>query len=272
MTGHDPLTAESLATTRRSEDTPGMREFMEFLREVCRILVECGCSSNRIELLAQKLGASWEFEVETLAIPTGVWITVRKNHRNMVDLSRVRSWSVDLDRLAKVNELVESIYHHSISIADAIAALEQIKNAQPAYGKLLTTFAGSGAGPVLVFTYGGSATEVALAAPIGLLVQFLHKYLFVGENKRYLGDFVCAALVALYAIGCSKVFPAIDIPRLITGGIVALVPGLVFVNAVHEVAQKNLVSGAARLLEAMIIAASLGTGVIFVIGIFVGLR
>lgn len=272
MSARDPNTAEDLTTARRAEDTPGMREFIEFLREVCRILLECGCSSNRIELLAQKLGASWDFEVETLAIPTGVWITVRKNHHNMVDLSRVRSWSVDLDRLAKVNELVDSIYHHKISITDAIKAIDDIKKAPPAYGKFLTSLAGTGSGPVLVFTYGGSPTEIALAAPIGLLVQYLAKYQFVGENKRYLGDFVCAALVALYAILCAKMFPGVDIPRLITGGIVALVPGLVFVNAVHEVAQKNLVSGAARLLESLIIAASLGTGVIFVLGVFLGLK
>ncbi len=257
---------------RRVEDTPGMREFMEFLREVCRILLECGCSSNRIEQLTQMLGVSWEFEVETLAIPTGVWITVRKNHLNMVDLSRVRNWSVDLDRLARINELVDSIYKHHISINDAIARIEEIKASPPAYSKLLTICAGTGAGPVLVFTYGGSPTEIALAAPIGLIVQYLHKYFFVGENKRYLGDFVCAGMVALYAILCSKFFVGIDVPRLITGGIVVLVPGLVFVNAVHEVAQKNLVSGAARLLESLIIAASLGTGVVFVIGIFYGLK
>jgi len=258
--------------SRRIDDTPGMREFMEFLREVCRILLECGCSSNRIEQLTQMLGVSWEFEVETLAIPTGVWITVRKNHLNMVDLSRVRSWTVDLDRLAKVNELVDSIYKHNISINEAIARIEELKTSPPAYSKLITICAGSGAGPVLVFTYGGSPTEIALAAPIGLIVQYIHKYLFVGENKRYLGDFVCAGMVALYAILCSKFFVGIDVPRLITGGIVVLVPGLVFVNAVHEVAQKNLVSGAARLLESLIIAASLGTGVVFVIGIFFGLK
>lgn len=266
------MSASADLPVRRAEDTPGMREFVEFIREVCRLLLECGCSSHRIEMLAQKLGASWNFEVETLAIPTGVWITVRRNHHNMVDLSRVLSWSVDLDRLAKINELVDSIYDHKISIAEANARIEVIKSSPPVYGKLLTCLAGIGAGPVLVFTYGGSPTEVALAGPVGLVVQYLHKYLFVGENKRYLGDFICAALVALYAIFCARLFTDIDVPRLITGGIISLVPGLVFVNAVHEVAQKNLVSGAARTLEAFMIAASLGTGVVFVLGIFVGFR
>lgn len=265
--------SESIGTiARRADDTPGMREFMEFLREVCRILLECGCSSNRIELLTQKLGVSWDFEVEALAIPTGVWITIRKNNMNMVDLSRVRSWSVDLDRLARINELVESIHDHNISITEAIAKIRDIQLSPPVYGKFLTILAGSGAGPVLVFTYGGSPTEIALSAPIGLIIQYLAKYFFIGENKRYLGDFVCAAMVALYSILCSKIFGDIDVPRLITGGIVSLVPGLVFVNAVHEIAQKNLVSGAARLLEALMIAASLGTGVIFVVGILVGLK
>jgi uncharacterized membrane protein YjjP (DUF1212 family) len=55
-------------------------------------------------------------------------------------------------------------------------------------------------------------------------------------------------------------------PRLIIGGLISLVPGLVFVNALHEVAQKNLVSGAARLLEAIVTAITLTFGVAAVLG------
>jgi uncharacterized membrane protein YjjP (DUF1212 family) len=108
---------------------------------------------------------------------------------------------------------------------------------------------------------------MALALPVGMLVQVLSKYALVGENRRYISDFVCGAVVALCAWAMRGVFPGIDVPRLIVGGLVALVPGLVLVNAVHEVAQKNLVSGAAKLLEALVITASLGCGVAFVLGV-----
>jgi uncharacterized membrane protein YjjP (DUF1212 family) len=254
---------------RRADDEPGMREFLEFLRKACKLLVECGCSSNRVELLTQKLGASWGFEVETLAIPTGVWITVRRGHVNVVDLTRVRSWSIDLGRLTRINALVEAIYAHRISIEEATSRLDQIGASAPPYGMGLTLLAGAGTSPILIYAYGGAPLEVALAFPIGAVVQIMQKYLFVGEeNRRNVADFLSSIFVALYACAAKLVFPEVDVPRLIVGGIVVLVPGLVLVNAIHEVAQKNLVSGAAKLLEALVTTATLGCGVLFVLGLF----
>lgn len=245
-----------------------MREFLEFLRKTCKLLIECGCSSNRVELLTQKLGASWGFEVETLAIPTGVWITVRRRGVNVIDLTRIRSWSIDLGRLTRINSLVDAIHDHHISIEDATARLDEIGASAPPYGLLLTVLAGAGTSPILIYSYGGSPLEIALALPIGAVVQVLQKYLFSGENRRYVADFLSSIFVALYACTANLLFPAVDVPRMIVGGIVVLVPGLVLVNAIHEVAQKNLVSGAAKLLEAIVITASLGCGVLFVMGIF----
>lgn len=245
-----------------------MREFLALLRLTCRYLMECGCSSNRVELLTQKLGDSWGFEVETLAIPTGVWISVRRGTVNYVELTRVRTWSVDLDRLARLNELVDEIHAHRISISEACQRLTVESNSKPPYGVLPTLLAGAGSSPILIYNYGGSTREILLSLPIGVIVQILTKYVFVGENRRYISDFLSASFVALYASACATIFPGIDVPRLIVGGLVILVPGLVLVNAVHEVAQKNLVSGAAKLLEALVITASLACGVAFVLGVF----
>jgi uncharacterized membrane protein YjjP (DUF1212 family) len=248
-----------------------LRAFLDLLRETCRHLIECGCSSNRVETLTTRLGESWGVEVETLAIPTGVWISVRKGGENYIELTRVRRWSVDLDRLARLNEMVEHFHAHRITLAEAHERLTAVARAGMPYSRWLTLVAGSMSGPILVYNYGGSREEIALALPIGLGVTFLHKYVLTGENGRYLADFLCAVFVAVCACVAAKLVPGVDVPRLIVGGLVVLVPGLVFVNAVHEVAQKNLVSGAAKLLEALVITASLGCGVIFVLGILLNL-
>lgn len=253
---------------RRADDQPGMRAFLDFLREISGLLIECGCSSNRVELLSQKLGASWGFDVEALAIPTGVCISVRRGSTNLVELTRVRSWSVDLDRLARLNELVDSIYEHKTSITEAAVKLRSERQAKPPYGPLLTLIAGAGSCPILVYNFGGSRMETAVALPLGLGVVFLMKYVFTGdETRRHLGDFMGAAFVAAYACLAHALLPEVAETRLIVGGIVILVPGLIMVNAVHEVAQKNLVSGAAKLLEAFMITASLAFGVVFALGI-----
>ena len=248
-------------------DQPSLDDFVAFLRRMSGLLIQSGCSSNRVELLAQLLGESCGFEVETVAVPTAVWITVRHEGRTLQDLTRVRKWSIDLDRLARLNELVESIYERQLSIADANAKLKQEDYASPPYGKSLTLLAGAISSPVLIMSYGGSPVEIALGAPIGVMIQYINKYTFGSDTRRYLVDFLSAVVVATYAYGCRSLLPNIDAPLLIIGGIVVVVPGLTLVNAVHEVAQKNLVSGAAKLLEALVITASLGFGVAFVLAI-----
>ena len=266
-TESDSTSTEGVLSGRRSDDQPGMREFLAFLRQACCLLMECGCSSNRVELLTQRLGEAWGFEVDTMAIPTGVWISVRRGEQNLVELTRVRSWSVDLDRLARLNDLMELVSDHRLTISEARQRLREAAASEPPYGRLLTLLAGGAAGGALIYGYGGTLLEVVLGLPVGMLVQYLAKYLFVGGDRRYLSDLLCGTSVALYASIAKAIFPVIDMPRLIVGGVIALVPGLVLVNAVHEVAQKNLVSGAAKLLEALAIAASLGCGVAFVVGV-----
>ncbi len=246
---------------------PPLSEFFDFMMDLSRILIECGCSSNRLESLAETLASSWGIHIEVMAIPTGVWISAKTSSEKMIDLVRIRNWSLDLDKLARLNTLVDSIYDHRISIADAHGALLAESKSPPPYNTMMTLLAGAGSSSVLMYFYGGSTQEIAFAFPIGIILQFLQKYLFVGENRRYLSDFLSAAFATVYALILHKFFPSIDVPRLIIAGIIVLTPGLVMTNAVHELAQKNLVSGAAKLLEAVMITGALASGVMIVMGL-----
>lgn len=241
--------------------------FLDFLKSMCRLLIECGCSSNRVENLCEKLGAAFNMEIEALAIPTGVWLSVRKNRHHTTDLVRIKSWSVNLTRLSQVNDLVEKISANSLDIHAATIELKKIQSSSDPFKPVVTTLASGGASAVLVFLYGGIVSEIVIAFFLGVFVDIFNKYATDRESRRYLADFLSAALTTLLCVMASHLLPGLNMPRLIIGGIILMVPGLVLVNAVHEIAQKNLVSGTARLVEALMISASLASGVILVIAI-----
>jgi uncharacterized membrane protein YjjP (DUF1212 family) len=132
----------------------------------------------------------------------------------------------------------------------------------------LTAVAGGASAYVVCHLLGGLLTEALLSFVAGAAVQLLTKYFLTGDNRRYLGDFLGSSLVGLYAIWCSSVFPQADAARIIVSGIIGLLPGLVLVNAVHELAQKNLLSGAAKTFEAMVISATLAFGIILSVGLY----
>jgi uncharacterized membrane protein YjjP (DUF1212 family) len=166
-----------------------------------------------------------------------------------------------LDKLQKISELVEKISKFDIDLAAAQEAMREIRDAPPPYNTTLSILAGAGSSAGLVYLYGGPWQEILLTLGIGLIITILQKFVFVGENRRYLADFLSAFIVAGVAGLTSRWINEINVSRVITGGVVGLVPGLTLLNAIHEIAQKNLVSGSAKSLEAFVIGLSLSFGV-----------
>ena len=241
------------------------RSLVDFLMETCRVAIECGCSSNRVELLVTRLGEAWGFSVDAAALPTAVWLSVRGRGQQIIELVRLNTWSIDLNKLALLNDLVDQVEHHEMALDEAVERLQILRAQKPPYSKALTFVAGGGSSLALVATSGGRGTELVAAFILGTLCQLSLRFFSEG-NRKYLADFFTAMLVAGGAAALSVIWADVNMPRLIIGGLISLVPGLVFVNALHEVAQKNLVSGAARLLEAIVIAISLAFGVAAVLG------
>jgi uncharacterized membrane protein YjjP (DUF1212 family) len=241
------------------------RSLMEFLMATCRVAIESGCSSNRVELLITRLGEAWGFSVEAAALPTAVWITVRGRGQQIIELVRLNDWGIDLNKLALLNDLVDQVGECQLALDEAVEKLKSIREQPAPYPEWLKILAGGGSSLALVASSGGHDNEVFISFVLGCICQISLRILRDG-NRRFLADYITAMLVAGFAAAFAIFWSEINIARLIIGGLISLVPGLVFVNALHEVAQKNLVSGAARLLEAIVIAISLAFGVASILG------
>jgi uncharacterized membrane protein YjjP (DUF1212 family) len=242
------------------------RSLVDFLTTTCRVAVESGCSSNRVELLVTRLGEAWGFSLDAAALPTAVWISVRGRGEQIIELVRVTKWGIDLNKMALLNDLVDQVGNHQMALDEAVVKLEAIGRQAPPYPVWLTILAGGGSSLALVAATGARNNEMILAFGLGIICQ-LSMRTFSEGNRRFLADFIAAMLVAGAAAVAGLFVGDVNLARLIIGGLISLVPGLVFVNALHEVAQKNLVSGAARLLEAVVIAISLAFGVGSVLGL-----
>ncbi len=243
-----------------------LRSLVDFLMATCRVAIETGCSSNRVELLVTRLGEAWGFSVDAAALPTAVWISVRGRGEQIIELVRLSHWGIDLNKMALLNDLVDQVGDHQMALDEAVDKLKSISGHAPPYPKWLTVLAGGGSSLALVAASGGVGQELIVAMALGITCQFSMR-IFSEGNRRFLADYITAMLVAGVAAGFGIIWSDINLARLIIGGLISLVPGLVFVNALHEVAQKNLVSGAARLLEAIVIGISLAFGVASVLGL-----
>jgi uncharacterized membrane protein YjjP (DUF1212 family) len=260
------MTIQAKNAAEITKEHVSIRSLVDLLVEICRVAIECGCSSNRLEALVGRLGDAWGYSVEAAALPTAVWLNVKGNGQHVLELVRVKQWSINLDRLSLLNELVDDVENHVTYLDEAVEKLSVIARSKSPYHSLLTYAAGGGISITLTYSYGGRGAELAASFAIGVLCQFIFKR-FAGENRRFLAEFfsaMCVALAASFAVWAS---PEMSLPRLVIGGLISLFPGLVFVNSLHEIAQKNLSSGSARLMEACMIAVNLSCGVAAALGV-----
>ncbi|MBL8741563.1 MAG: threonine/serine exporter family protein, partial [Myxococcales bacterium] len=121
----------------------------------------------------------------------------------------------------------------------------------------LATAVTSGSAAVL---FRGSAVDVAIAAVTGVAIFGLGALLGKHPQARFLLDFVGALVASLLAAaGASVVGGSREVVLL--AGMIALFPGMTFTTALAELAQKNLVAGAARLMEAAVTFIALVFGI-----------
>lgn len=260
---------------------PELSEVLNFLADVSRALLECGCSSHRLENLCVRLGRDYETATEVLAIPTGVWIKVQRGEEQLIDLIRVKHWAVNLDKLSTINQYASALVKRDLPLSEARRQLNRALARSAPYPRALIVLSGAVASGSYVFLNQGSWVGSLLAMCGGAVAQAVISFGGGNENRRFLGDFLGAIMVSALVLGVVESAKFWGVPsgalagtltradqfRIVTGGLIALFPGLTFVNAIHEIAQKNLVSGTARLLEALMAAVALAFGVGLVFGL-----
>lgn len=252
--------------------TPAIDDFTDFILEISRALIESGCSSNRLETLLQRLGTSFGFEVEANAVPTTVHIAIRGPKERRVELIRVKKWGVDLNKLTELNRITAEIHSGDFNFRAAKAQIRQIAELPPPYPSWIQVLAFGVASSGILYLYKANPIEIGVGAISGILVGLLQVYVMNTEAKRFLSDFLSALIVALFIKCVGSILPGINSPLIIIAGLIVLIPGLVLVNALHELAQKNLVSGTARCFEAFVISLSLAFGVVTALGVFKSLE
>jgi len=109
--------------------------------------------------------------------------------------------------------------------------------------------------------------EVGIAALGGLLVGGLRTIVGRSQQLRPLQDFLGGLLAAGLAWAATSLDPRLSREVLVLSVVVLLVPGMAITGGLSELANKNLVSGAAKLMEAMVVFLSILFGIAALVGL-----
>lgn len=283
--GDDGPTPSARARTRE--------ELADYLLDVGAMLAAYGCPSYRIEDVVRLIADVEGYRADPFALPTGLFLRVSSAdggaphvHRMM----RVSDLGVDLKRLLVIDRIFNDVIDRKISIEQARVRIRESMAKPPEWSVpmvLAATAAISGASAVF---FQGGALEVIVAAVVGLLIAVFRwaltitrpateveaPRLSISENpivlgsrrngRRLLGDFLGGLLTAISAWLALRVWPEARPEVIVPAGAIALFPGMTFTTGVAEVAQKNLVSGGARLIDSAVTLLLILFGVALVSG------
>ena len=172
----------------------------------------------------------------------------------------VRERTTDFTRLAAISTVVRRVHAGELDLAAAEAEVARLDAADPPYGRVLR-FAAPGlsaAGSTLMF--GGTPIEALATLAIGLAIQPG----LVALNRSSLPPFFRLAIGSAGTTILVALLVGIGLPisggLVLTGSLLRFLPGYALVSGFRDLIDGSIVSGTARLAEALLLAAGIAGG------------
>jgi uncharacterized membrane protein YjjP (DUF1212 family) len=186
----------------------------------------------------------------------------------LTEIRRIRHRNSNYDHLLVIFGLVDRIQRDNLSPEAALAALEGLKRLSfhdPLWLHLLS-WAGACAASALLLQ--GNWTEIAACFLIVLPAQFCRQWIVKKKVPAPFGDLCAASVGTALVLGISTSHLTLNMDVVITASLYGLLPGAAIVTFTQELIEGDLLSSAARGLEAFLIGAAIAAGVGFVLDIW----
>ncbi|NOT10166.1 MAG: threonine/serine exporter family protein [Gemmatimonadales bacterium] len=234
---------------------------VSFLLALGRALHAAGHSAQALEelleLAATRLGVPGQF----FTTPTSIFAAFGIGTQQRTYLIRVQPEETNLGRLADIKVILDKALDGTLSPGQAAEQLAHVTVLESPYSPTLTTLAFALSSAASSVFFGGGPREVTLAAVLGLVTGLLALLAKPIPALQRIFPAAAAFLVAGLAGIAGVAVGNVSVGVATLAGLVVLLPGLMLVGAMGELASGHLASGTARAAGAFIAFLQIGFGV-----------
>lgn len=248
---------------------PEERRVLDAAMEAGHILLQNGAEIARVEETMQRICEYYGVDTgEFFVLSNGIFTTGGQVCGQTY--ARVRHIPVkgaQLDKVVAVNQLSREIADGLYpDIAMVEAKIAQIKAMKPERTAMQVLASGVGAGFFCVLA-GGGLIDCIAAFCAGLVLYIYVLKVSAPHLSKIVGNIFGGMLVVLVSLAFHHMHIGVDVAHMISGAIMPLVPGVAFANGIRDIAGGDYISGAVRLLDAILvfISIAIGVGVMFTI-------
>ena len=200
--------------------------------------------------LATYLGVRASFIATPTALTFVIWSDRREDEYN--HSVRVQPGDYDMNALSRTDELATRLLAGEVGLEEADHQLDVINQMPSPYGKVLTGLGFCGATGAFAMLMGASWQEILWTSLIGLVVYFLVLWSQISRRVTLMLEPAASLVAGLIACAISFYFDhGINIPLVVLSSVIILVPGLALTMGLAELSTRNLVSGTARVMDAV---------------------
>lgn len=241
--------------------------FLATLLDFGEAMVTSGAEIYRVEDSMRRIGAAYgAASTDVFVITSSILLTVTMPDGQVATQSRrIRGGNAnDFMRLDALNALSREYCAEPFSIVRLSERLHQItaRHAHPAELLLGSVIA---AGAFAVF-FGGGVMDAVLAGLVGCLIWWMQYHIAPLCMNDTVYTFLASFAMGLAVNAVGRLWPVFHIDQVMIGDIMLLVPGAMTTNAIRDFLLGDTLSGAMRLMQALLLAGVLVLGVVSAMG------
>lgn len=236
--------------------SPEFIEKRRFIVRLGKMLHQFGTPAYRLEShlvdVAKNLGIGASFAITPTVLTFVIWQP--GEDWEYTHVARVSPGDLDLGALSRADEVVDHVLSERMTIQEASDRLKVIAEMPNPYGRFATLCAYGAAGGAFAMLMRASWDDVLWATLLSLLV---YGFVFWAEHSRRVTHMLEPLVAMSSAFGASAIAayinPSLNVPIVVLSAIIVFIPGLSLTLGFAETAARHLVSGTARIVDAVMI-------------------
>lgn len=232
------------------------------------IMLKNGAETNRVEINMDKLLRTTKMKhIEAVVMTTSITVTLSDpSIEHITAVSRIHDRTTNLNRVNLANDLINKYCSNKIDLEELFHELKKIKNLKQ-YNEVISSIAFVLVAPAFTVMLNGGLIETISALICAISMVIVNKLFSYIKINAFLKNGVMTIMTSFLAVLLNKYLGS-NIQSVVVGFIMPYVPGIVITNAARDTFNADYMSGAARLLDAMVQAIDIALGVY--VGLFLG--
>ena len=225
-----------------------------------RIMMESGAETYRVEDTMLRMARSQGLtDAQSYCTPTGIIFSLGSTQATRI--TSITSRVTDLHRIALVNNISRQLTSQMITLEYAYDELKKIEKTNYFLPISIQVIAAAFASSCFLVMFGGSWSDMPYAFIAGGVGHYVVTIIHQLTKVKFFSEFSAALVVGIIAYIAVQLGLGKNLDRIILGGVMPLVPGLLITIAVRDLMAGHFTSGMAKGAEAFLTAFAIGAGI-----------